>query len=207
MKGESLMLPFKPYDENGKVICQLCGKPFIVITPSHLKKVHSVTYDQYRARFGEHLSSDEFTSKMKYGRMKGLFVTNDKEMGNDIQIVDEPVVEPVFDVGEILNVSVKDKDPITKMRKVYLDHLRIRFSNVRENYVIQSFTLGGHLKYEYITDFCDPVLKIVIDFPSTFWHNVDIYRDLTKNRKLQEDNWFVITVPEEVLFGRSNKEY
>jgi hypothetical protein len=189
------MLPFTPYDENGKVICQLCGKPFIVITPSHLKKVHSVTYDQYRARFGEHLSSNEFTSKIKYGRMKDLLTTSESDIGEDIRIVDEPVVEENFDIGEILNPTVKDGDPITKMRKPYLDHLRIQFSNMQVNYVIQEFTLGGHLKYSYITDFCDPVLKIIVDFPSTFWHNVDIYRDLTKNRKLEEDKWMIITVP------------
>jgi hypothetical protein len=189
------LLPFEPYDENGKVICQLCGKPFLVITPAHLKKSHSVTYDQYRARFGEHLSSKEFVSKMKYGRMKGLLTTSEKDIGDDIKIVDEPIIEEDFNAGEILNVEVKDKDPITRIRKLYLDHLRIQFANMRENYVIREYTIGGDLKYEYITDFCDPVLKIVVDFPFTFWHNVDMYIDLSKTRKLQENNWMVITIP------------
>jgi len=189
------VLPFEPYDESGKVICQLCGKSFMVITPSHLKKFHSVTYDQYRARFGDYLSSKEFISKMKYGRMKGMLTTSEKEIGDDITIVDEPVIEEDFNVGEILNTSVKDKDPITRIRKLYLDHLRIQFANMRENYVIREYTLGGDLKHEFITDFCDPVLKIVVDFPSTFWHNVDMYIDLSKMRKLQESNWMIITVP------------
>jgi hypothetical protein len=189
------VLPFQPYNEQGKVICQLCGKPFTVITPSHLKKVHSVTYDQYRARFGDYLASEEFTAKIKYGRTKGLLATSEKEIGEDIQIVDEPIIEEVFNVGEILNTSTRDKDPLTQIRKRYLDRLRIQFGNMRENYIIQEYTLGGELKYEYITDFCDPVLKIIIDFPSTFFHNNDIYIDMSKHRKLQADNWMIITVP------------
>lgn len=188
------MLPHQPYNEQGKVICQLCGKPFTVITPSHLKKVHSVTYDQYRARFGDYLASEEFTAKIKYGRTKGLLATSEKEIGEDIQIVDEPIVEDVFNVGEILSVGTKDKDPMTKMRKLYLDRLRVQFANMRENYVIQEYTLGGNLKYEFITDFCDPVLKIIVDFPSAFFHNNDVYIDLSKNNKLKADNWMIITI-------------
>jgi hypothetical protein len=188
------VLPHQPYNEQGKVICQLCGKPFTVITPSHLKKVHSVTYDQYRARFGDYLASEEFTAKIKYGRTKGLLATSEKEIGEDIQIVDEPIVEDVFNVGEILSVGTKDKDPMTKMRKLYLDRLRVQFANMRENYVIQEYTLGGNLKYEFITDFCDPVLKIIVDFPSAFFHNNDVYIDLSKNNKLKADNWMIITI-------------
>ena len=189
------MLPYQTHNEQGKVICQLCGKPFTVITPSHLKKVHSVTYDQYRARFGDFLASEEFTAKIKYGRVKGLLAANEKEIGEDIQIVDEPIIESDFNVSEILNVSVKDKDPMTKMRRLYLDHLRIQFANMRENYVIQEYALSGALKYEFITDFCDPVLKIIVDFPSSFFHNNDVYIDLAKNSKLKADNWMIITIP------------
>lgn len=188
-------LPYPTFDENGKVICQLCGKPFLVITPAHLKKHHGVTYEQYRVRFGENLSSQEFITKMKYGKFKGKMLENEIQIGEDIQIVDEPVVEDDFDVSKVLEKTLKDKDPITKIRRQFLDRLRFHFVNMRENYVVNDFTIGGVLKYEYITDFCDPILKIIVDFPQTFWHNVDSYYDMMKNQKLEADGWMIIIVP------------
>lgn len=188
-------LPYPIYDESGKVICQLCGKPFLVITPSHLKKYHGVTYEQYKVRFGDNLSTKEFITKMKYGKFKDLMTESDPQIGEDIQIIDEPVVEEEFEVSKIFEKNLKDKDPITKIRRQFLDRLRFHFVNIRENYVVNDFTVGGVLKYEYITDFCDPILKIIVDFPQTFWHNVDSYFDMMKNQKLETDGWMIITVP------------
>jgi very-short-patch-repair endonuclease len=189
-------LPYPIFNEGGKVICQLCGKPFLVISPSHLKKYHGVTFEQYKLRFGNNFSSKEFVTKMKYGKYKDKMKDpeNDIIIGDDIQIIDEPVIEDDFDVAKVLEKTLKDKDPITKIRRQFLDRLRFHFANMRENYVVNDHTIGGVLKYEYITDFCDPILRIIVDFPQTFWHNVDSYYDLMKNRKLEEDGWMIITV-------------
>ena len=66
--------PYPLFDENEKVICQLCGKPFMVISPRHLSGKHEIKYSEYKLRFPDApLSSAEFTAKSKYGKMKGVF--------------------------------------------------------------------------------------------------------------------------------------
>jgi very-short-patch-repair endonuclease len=51
------------------------------------------------------------------------------------------------------------------------------------------------LKFEFVTDFCDPILKVVFQFPDTFWHNIDILLDLNKKLKLESYGWKVIEIP------------
>jgi len=73
--------------------------------------------------------------------------------------------------------------------------LRSYFTNVRQDYMIEEFgPMSGRLKYQFITDFADPVLRIVIQFPNTFWHNRDTHIDLLKKEKLEEDGWKVLFV-------------
>ena len=75
-----------------------------------------------------------------------------------------------------------------------LDHLRLHFANIEKDYFVRHYAPNKNLLYEFITDFCDPVLRIVIDFPDTFWHNNDKHIDPLKNEKLKEQNWKVLTV-------------
>lgn len=39
------------YDEQGKVICHICGKSFVRLG-SHIKENHEMTIDEYKERFG-----------------------------------------------------------------------------------------------------------------------------------------------------------
>ena len=62
--------------------------------------------------------------------------------------------------------------------------------------------MSGRLKYQFITDFTDPILRIVIQFPNTFWHNNDRNIDPLKNQKLEQDGWKVLVVTERAPTNR-----
>lgn len=42
---------FKLIDENGKVVCQECGKSFCSVTHNHLKKQHKMSVDDYKEKY------------------------------------------------------------------------------------------------------------------------------------------------------------
>ena len=180
--------PYPLYDEKGKILCQICGKPFLVISPRHLKK-HNVKHADYTSRFPDApLSNQEFAARGKYGKNKDLFIHPENEViGEDI-LVDEPNVEELDDVEEFMRSEVK-LDPITGMKARLIDHLKLYFANVKMDYLIRQFGSDKKLKYEFITDFCDPILKVVLQFPDTFWHNHDTIIDLNKTLKLEEYGW------------------
>ena len=173
--------PYPLYDEKGKVNCQICGQPFLVISPRHLKK-HNVKHADYVKRFPEApLSNQEFAARGKYGKNKDLFIhpENEEIIGEDI-LVDEPDIEEMDDVEKFMKTEMKAIDPIRSMKIRLRDHLRLYFSNVKMDYLIRQFGTDENLKFEFITDCCDPVLKVVIQFPdrdsAVNWYNSDAYQ-------------------------------
>lgn len=185
--------PYPSFDEKGKVICQACGKSFLVISPKHLKK-HNITYEDYTKRFPQApLSSQEFIARGKYGKNKDLFVPN--EIGEE-QLVDEEANPDIEDLEvEKLIKSSKPSTPMEAMKLKILDHLRMYFANVKMDYFIRQFGTDNNLKFEFITDYCDPILKVVIQFPETFWHNQEAAIDPNKNVKLEKYGWKIIEIP------------
>jgi very-short-patch-repair endonuclease len=91
--------------------------------------------------------------------------------------------------------ELKRNDPIRSMKLRLRDHLKLYFSNIEMDYLISQFGTDKNLKFEFITDYCDPILRVVVQFPDTFWHNEDIYVDLNKNYKLEQYGWKVYTIP------------
>ncbi|MCF8019864.1 MAG: hypothetical protein K9L62_10735 [Vallitaleaceae bacterium] len=183
------------FDEKGKVVCQICGKSYLVISPKHLQK-HGVVYADYTKRFPKApLSNQEFKARGKYGKNKELFIQpeNGGVIGEDI-LVEEPEIEEMDDVEKFLNTELKSTDPIRAMKIKLRDHLRLHFSNIQMDYLIRQFGTDKRLKFEFITDYCDPVLKVVIQFPDTFWHNHDLYIDLTKTLKLESYGWRIFKI-------------
>jgi len=88
-------------------------------------------------------------------------------------------------------------DPAQEYKLQILDVLRGFFGHVQPDYMIESYgPMSGRLKFRFVTDFADPVMKVVIMFPNTFWHNRDFPEDPQKNEKLRDDNWKVITIKE-----------
>jgi len=183
------------YDEKGKVICQVCGKPFLVISPKHLQK-HNIKHADYTKRFPDApLSNQEFAARGKYGKNKDMFIhpENEEIIGDDI-LVDEPDVEEMDDVEQFMKSEMKSIDPIRSMKVRLRDHLRLYFANIKMDYLIRQFGTDKKLKFEFITDYCDPVLKVVIQFPDTFWHNHDLCIDLNKTTKLESYGWKVFKI-------------
>lgn len=186
-----MQYPHPFFNEKKKVICQICGKPFLVISPKHLGK-HNIVYDDYKKRFPDApLSTQEFKARGKYGKTK-LF-END-EIGTE-QLVDEkePEVEEL-DV-EKLAKEYKALSPMDAMKARIIDHLKLYFANIKKDYFISQYGTDNRLKFEFITDFCDPILKVVVQFPDVFWHNVEAGIDLNKNLKLEQYGWKVIEIP------------
>ncbi len=184
--------PYPLFDENDKIICQICGKPYLVVNPMHLK-MHNVTFQEYIERFPEApLSSKEHKARGKYGKNKDLFIHPD----NEEVIVEEEIdpLEELLDVEIFAKTESIQADPMTRMKRKLLEHLRTHFSNIKMDYLIQQYGLDKRLKFEFITDFCDPVLKVVIQFPNTFWHNHDLLIDLNKTHKLEQYGWRVIKI-------------
>ena len=183
--------PHPFFDEKGKVVCQICGKSFLVISPRHLGK-HNIIYADYTKRFPDApLSTQEFKARGKYGKTK-LF--EQEEIGPE-QLVDEkePEIESL-DIEKLVK-SQKVASPMDAMKAKIIDHLKMYFANIRKDYMILQFGSDNRLKYEFITDFCDPILKVVIQFPDTFWHNMEAAIDLNKNLKLAKYGWKVIEIP------------
>jgi len=195
MNQEKLQYP--PIDEKtGRVICQICGKNYLVISPRHLLK-HNITHPDYTKRYpSAPLSSKEFNAKSKYGKVKDLFTPTEAAPDEleEIIVNEQPNIEDDIDIEKILKEK-SYRDPIKESKSQVLDTLRAYFTNVRSNYLIEEFgPQSGKLVCHFITDFADPILKIAIQFPNTFWHNRDVHIDPLKNKKLEEYGWKVLVV-------------
>ena len=192
-------LQFSEFDDDGKVVCQICGKAFQVISPRHLA-LHKIQYSDYTKRYPDApLSCEQFVIKSKYGKNSTLFV-NDKDI--DESIMDEEIIvdeEPELEELELENALKKVidevRDPVQVQKMRVLDHLKLHFANVEKDYSIRQLSpISKKQIFDFITDFCDPILKIVIQFPNTFWHNNDRSIDPLKNNKLEQYKWKVLVV-------------
>lgn len=193
--------PYPLFDENEKVICQLCGKPFMVISPRHLSGKHEIKYSEYKLRFPDApLSSAEFTAKSKYGKMKGVFdddveVEELEDIEEEFKRFDDPDLhdEVEIDISKLTETIRKYQDPMQEKKERMLQLLRTFFSNIQQDYVVQLIDGGGQLNEEYITDFADPVLKVNVEFDNTFWHNQGRI-DLMRDEKMKLYGWKVVHI-------------
>ncbi len=196
--SEEVKLQYPAFDEEtGKVVCQICGKSFLVISPRHLGK-HNITYSQYTSRYPDApLSSKEFSAISKYGKVKNLFKPSDDSTDfEEVLVNEEPNIEDEIDIEAILKERSYN-DPIKQSKIQILDTLKMFYSNIRSNYMIEEYGVNSKLlKYRFVTDFADPILKVVVQFPKTFWHNNDVTIDPMKNEKLRSDGWKVIIINE-----------
>jgi len=202
------MEEYKEYDEQGKIICQVCGKSFSIISPSHLQRKHNITLKEYKNKYpGIAITSKQFNTSRKY-ETTDMF--NEKKPVIEEKIVGKPVVEKPIDIKDpgndpifeelqnqkstIPKKSKKPTDKIAISRFKILVQLQKYYKHMKQNYMIQKFSRTGHLEYEFITDYADPVLKIIVNFTKTFWHNSDMNEHPSKNRKLKEDGWKIIEI-------------
>jgi len=77
------------FNEEGKTICQLCGKAFHVITPKHLERKHNITMKLYREQFPEFpITSKQFMAKQQRQRST-LFLEAEKAKEKEVEEVKE----------------------------------------------------------------------------------------------------------------------
>lgn len=187
----------KYVDERGNVICQLCNKAFTVISPTHLKKSHGITFDTYRAQFpNAPITGDKFSKTMKY--VKTDFFRKDE---NDIDNI--PSIEKSLnnDFEEKLKefISKKPKIYITESSIVPKDKAEIinflmeHFDDIEYNYFVEKLSISGHLEYRFITDIVDKRRKIDFEFPDAFWHNYDVQKN-HRDMKLESDGWMIVNI-------------
>jgi hypothetical protein len=193
--SEEVTLQYPPFDEEtGKVNCQICGKPFLVISPRHLGR-HNITYSEYTSRYpNAPLSSKEFSAKTKYGKVKDLFKPKYEDQFEEVVVEEEPNIEDDIDIEKMLKEK-SYSDPVKQSKAQVLDTLRSYFTNIRPDYMIEEYgKMSKRLKYQFITDFTDPILRVVVQCPNAFWHNNDTTIDPMKNDKLRQDGWKVIII-------------
>lgn len=189
--------PFPFFDEEGKVNCQICGKSYLVIVPRHLA-THDVVYSEYKLRFpGAPLSSEEFDGRSKFGKEKQIFVKDTlAEIEDEVYVDEEPEIEEEINLEQILvkESDSKSQDICNSSKDKILDHLRSFFMNIRKDHMIRIFSPDGRLLFESISDFADPVLKIDIEFPKTFWHNEGAYINPNRKGTLEMYGWKIIEI-------------
>jgi hypothetical protein len=202
------------YNETGQVICQECGKAFNIISPTHLKKSHKMTLDEYRKRYDNFpVASKSFGAKQKYHESQ-MFEENSN---TEIQI--EPLTD--FDLDKIPNINkdfsknvssfideVKQfSDGSSGSKQKFLGHnihknklkilnfLVIYFPELKNSYFIEKTNIAGALQYRLITDMCCTLSKVDFEFPDVFWHNKDPLSKEVRDNKLKADGWTVVNVP------------
>lgn len=189
--------PYPLFDEKGQVACQICGKSFLTISPQHLKK-HNIKFADYFKRYpNAPKTSEKFDARSKYGKNKNLFKEQEEKsmLGDELVVDEQPEVEE-FPMQKELERIIKFQTPMERAKNKILDHLRLFYTNMEVDYIIRQFgKQDGNLRFEYITDFCDPVLKVVVQFPDTFWHNREEYLvDSVKMTKMKQFGWKVIEI-------------
>ena len=187
--------PYPLFDEKGNVTCQICGKSFMTISPQHLKK-HNIKFADYFKRYpNAPKTSEKFDARSKYGKDKSTFKEAESVLGEEILIDEEPEIEE-FPMQKELDRIIKFQTPMDRTKNKILEHLRLYYANMEMDYTIRQVgRQDGRLRFEYITDFCDPVLKIVVQFPDTFWHNREDYLvDSVKKTKMEQFGWVVIEI-------------
>lgn len=192
--------------ESGKVICQICGENFVMLSPSHLK-THGVKMNEYKFRYPDApISASSFSSATKEKMKDSIFVKKELEEIENIHddkeeffdnepIIDEHLFSSEFKPLDEKDIKIKKSLNICdNMKEKILDILRSFLTNVKKDYIIIEYTLTGKIITRTITDFADPILKINVEFPKTFWHNKDQFIDPIRNKKLKECGWKVIEI-------------
>lgn len=194
--------PYPEYDEQGKIICQICGKSFSIISPTHLRNKHKITIQEYQKRFPSlQLTSGAYRTAQKLSKTPIFKKQEDGHMEEQPDVLRQLLKEVIVSEKPPADVEVEYKEEKPKKPNIVMDNknrifeeLKEHLDNVEKDYKIQSHRHGGSSAYEFITDFCDPIARVIIDCPNTFWHNRDYYIDPQKFSKLLQDGWTIMVL-------------
>lgn len=184
------------FNQKGKVICQVCGKDYMILTPSHLK-THGLKYSEYSEKFpGAPITNEEFKALSKYSKKPSKYSEEDHEIFGKETVIDEyiPVIDDEFEMPKE-QVTKDFATPMEAKRHEIFTFLNDYLPNLKMDYLIEIFDIQQNLIFSTISDFSDPLMKINVEFPDTFWHNYDAcHNDPNRDRKLEEHGWKVLTV-------------
>ena len=186
---------FSAFNAKGKVMCQVCGKPYMILTPSHLK-THGLKYSEYNRKFpGAPMTTEEFKALSKYSKPSKYTEEDMKILGKETIIDDDiPVIDDDFEMPKV-QVSKKFSNPIDAKKHQIFSFLVEFLPNLKMDHLIKIMNVQNVHQHSVISDFADPFMKINVEFPDTFWHNMNTgFRDPNRNGKLREYGWKVITV-------------
>lgn len=167
------------------------------------------------------IQKSSVTHKARFSKLK-IFINSEKPKvdevitDNDIDLNSISIQEELIEnkKNEIVELELlkkglkdindpelfdKELDPYNttpKQKLELLRNLKLIYPNLKNNYSIEKLTPSGHLEYKFITDMADPSAKTVIDFPNTFWRNIDVPPNPMKYDILKRDGWKVIIVKE-----------
>lgn len=186
------------YDEDGKVICQVCQKSFHFITPRHLN-LHNITSDEYKEKYNTPLFRKDFYTE---GKKRGRPSTIEK---HPVEILlNKPVIEELVEFkecDEIKDLSVnkvqKVKNHLDPMedKNDIIDFLKTIYKDIEINTFITKHDKNGCIVYSYMTDIIDRKSKTIFDFPNSFWHNVQVgVSNHIKKRMLENDGWKFVEI-------------
>jgi hypothetical protein len=122
------------YDEKGMVICQECGKPFGIITSTHLKKSHDMSVEEYKFKYPNiSIASEAFRAKQKLKYVKLFNDTSEKI--------------PVNKQEEIMSNQISEEIKIEETNEFDIDKIPVvskEFANEVSNFIeeVKTFTDG-----------------------------------------------------------------
>jgi len=176
---------FDKFDKSGtKVLCQECGQACIMLSPSHLKK-HGLTFGEYQLKYPDYPTTGAAYSA-SYAHKNSLLFKDKEELPIETTEVKS---KPIKDVKRSFELPREQKN-----KQDILNYLVDSYPFIENNYIIEKSNIQGHLDYKFVVDMADPIRKTVFDFSNAYWHNRGQYPDHSRNLKLKEDNWIVITV-------------
>lgn len=213
------------YNENGFVLCQICGKPYNFITGRHLS-THQTTLKAYKETHpGAPLSKKDTCEKtISFKRTK----QTNKENFIEPEIEELDLSETFSDskpfkenksiidmANKKVSVPSKNKDPLDDKIEI-ISYLKLSYPNIKNNYMFKKKTPTGMIECQLVTDMADPSSKTVFDFPKSFWHNEQVgVSSNTRNRILISYGWKIVTINdsmprvfhvEKVVNGIKNKK-
>ncbi len=185
---------------NENIKCEVCGKEFKRISPSHLKS-RGMTYDDYRKQYpGAPLTSPGLKARIKYTKthaFKEDEVTEQEAEDLDKLLIEKLKKESDLIIDEIRDDKVEIKEIKFQQKKELFDIIKKFFPDIRPDFEIKKFNFQNKLESVIITDMACPNKKIDFEFVNTFWHNPGFFY-LTPQREqiLKSMGWKVVIIKE-----------
>jgi len=209
------------YDEKGNVFCQICGRAYIKIPPSHLA-LHGATVKTYRETYPDFpLNGKNCAPRKPKAKIEDLLISaeellnvttvpdikldpislekqdiiQDKDIEHIPKVPKIEEIKEITDLNEVKNPkTVKERDFLPDGKYEIFIFLKGFFPSLQNNYYIDKIDIERRLLYRCVTDITDPQKKLVFDFPNAMWHNWDAQSEVDKRTRLKSDGWKVVKV-------------